>query len=122
MAESQLIKKPYLKEKYTKDKINEIYKCTHDPIYFSQNYIYVQHPTKGNIKFNMYDYQKRMVNDFYNHSSVVCLCSRQMGKTLHFNCNITKNKSQVKIGTLLKLSCKEKVVAFLENILVKLAT
>jgi hypothetical protein len=76
------IKKAYATDEYTGFMIQELARCQKDPIYFMTNYIKVQHPTKGVIKFNLYDYQQRFVQCMHENRFVITLQPRQCGKTL----------------------------------------
>lgn len=60
----------------------ELKRCREDPIYFMRNYVVIQHPTKGAIKFDMFDYQERFVRTMHENRSVITLQPRQCGKTL----------------------------------------
>ena len=54
--------------KATKQKqIKEIVKCGKDPAYFINKCIKIQHPTRGLIPFNTYDFQDECVQDFVDH-------------------------------------------------------
>ncbi len=60
--------------------IAEEYKrCAKDPVYFFKKYIYIQHPTLGKIKFNLYKFQEMVLNDLFNHDYNIILKSRQLG-------------------------------------------
>lgn len=63
--------------------IQELAKCKKDPIYFITNYIKVQHPTKGNIPFNLFEYQERFVRCMHENRFVVTLQPRQCGKCIY---------------------------------------
>jgi len=81
------MKNPQLKranstDEYTPHMIMELVKCRKDPIYFMKNYIKIQHPKRGTIKFNMYEYQERFVECMHNNRYVITLQPRQCGKTL----------------------------------------
>lgn len=75
-----LIKKPHTQETYTEDAIDELMKCA-SPVdghhYFLENYFYIQHPVKGKLLFEPYDYQKRLIDAYHNHRFTVNLCPRQ---------------------------------------------
>ena len=58
---------------------NEILKCGKDPIYFFKKYVKIQHPTRGQIKFNTFDFQDECVKHFNDHRFNVILKSRQLG-------------------------------------------
>jgi len=63
-----------------KDIIKQEYaKCLADPVYFIKKYCWIQHPTQGRIKFNLYPFQERMLPAFESHNRVIILKSRQLG-------------------------------------------
>jgi len=76
-----LVKQPYKKENYTDSQIAEIVKSATDPIYFIRNYMYIQHPTKGRVKFELYDYQIDLINCYHNNKYSINMLGRQMGKS-----------------------------------------
>jgi hypothetical protein len=64
----------------TKQKqIKEIVKCGKDPVYFLNKYVKIQHPTKGLIDFDTFDFQDVVLEDFVAHRFNVVLKSRQLG-------------------------------------------
>jgi hypothetical protein len=66
--------------KQIKQKIKEEYiKCALDPAYFMKEYCTIQHPVRGKIKFDLYDFQERILNDFKGHDYNVILKARQLG-------------------------------------------
>lgn len=58
---------------------DEFRKCAKDPVYFMRKYCMIQHPTKGKISFNLYDFQERTLNDLKLHDYNIILKSRQLG-------------------------------------------
>ena len=63
-----------------KNIIREQYKkCSEDPVYFMRQYCYIQHPTKGKIKFNLFPFQEDTLTDLQNNRYNVILKSRQLG-------------------------------------------
>jgi hypothetical protein len=82
MASNPQIKRAYATDEYTPQMIMELARCARDPVYFIENYIKIQHPTRGTIKFEMYDYQKRFVQCMHENRFVITLQPRQCGKTL----------------------------------------
>lgn len=76
------IKKAFATDEYTPQMVMEVAKCAKDPIYFMKNYIKVQHPTRGTVKFDMYEYQERFVDAMHNNRFTITLQPRQCGKTL----------------------------------------
>lgn len=122
-SEYEIIKKGYTKDSFTRKHLVDLALCSDDPIYFIQNFIKVQHPTKGSIPLILYDYQVDMVRAFHEHRFVVGLTARQMGKSLFYTTSINKNGEDMLVGDLVQpnLSIREKVVTWLESALVKLA-
>jgi len=57
----------------------EFAKCAKDPVHFMRKYCYIQHPHKGKIKFNLYDFQERTLTELRDHDYNVILKSRQLG-------------------------------------------
>ena len=49
---------------WTEESIKEYKKCWEDPEHFIQNYVSVVHVDKGLISFDMYPYEKKMINTF----------------------------------------------------------
>ena len=43
-----------------------------DPQHFIENYVKVIHVDKGLIRFDMYPYQKKMIDSFVNDRFVIC--------------------------------------------------
>ena len=80
-VDTNLIKSPYKKEKFTQQQLEDIVKCTQDPIYFIENFVWIQHPVKGRMKFDLFDYQHELLSAYHNHRYSIALISRQMGKS-----------------------------------------
>lgn len=76
-----LVKAANAKTSYTPHQMREIRRCMSDPLYFMEKYMWIQHPVKGKIPFDAYEYQKKLVNTYLNFTSVVALLPRQTGKT-----------------------------------------
>ena len=57
----------------------EYSKCVSDPVYFMRKYCTIQHPKRGKIKFNLYDYQEDILTDFKDNRYNIILKSRQLG-------------------------------------------
>jgi len=62
-----------------KQQVQEIIKCGKDANYFFETYVKIQHPVRGMIPFNMYDFQKDCIDDFNEHRFNIVLKSRQQG-------------------------------------------
>jgi hypothetical protein len=61
--------------------IAEMIKCGRDPLYFINTYAKIQHPVKGLIPFNMFDYQQDVVDGFLKNRFNIILKGRQLGLT-----------------------------------------
>lgn len=61
------------------EKISEILKCGKDPIYFIKKYVKIQHPKRGTIPFETFDFQNDCVQDFVKHRFNIIVKSRQLG-------------------------------------------
>ena len=80
-VDTKLTKTPYQREKYTEQDLIELAKCAQDPKYFMTEYCFIQHPTKGRMKFELYDYQRDLVDIYHNHRYSIAMLARQMGKS-----------------------------------------
>jgi hypothetical protein len=82
--ENSLIKKPNVQENYTEQQLREVIKCA-DPKtgahYFLNNYFYIQHPTRGRMKYVPFEYQERLVDSYHNYRFSINLMPRQTGKS-----------------------------------------
>jgi len=79
--DNPLLKKVGVDHQYTKEQIEEYVKCSKDPVYFCMNYIKIVNVDEGLINFNMWDFQKEMLNLFKDNRFVITKCPRQVGKT-----------------------------------------
>jgi hypothetical protein len=59
--------------------ITEIILCRKDPVYFISKYIFIRHPEKGVVKFDLYDYQRDVVKQFIEYRKNIVLKGRQLG-------------------------------------------
>ena len=51
------------------------------PHHFLDNFFYIQHPTKGRLRYEAFEYQRRLIDSYHNHRFNVNLLPRQTGKT-----------------------------------------
>lgn len=79
-----LTKKANKRESYSEQHITELANCM-DPdtgyLYFAENFAYIQHPVKGKLLFDPYDYQERLMASYHNHRFNINMLPRQTGKT-----------------------------------------
>ena len=78
---TDLTKKPYIEEKLSQNDLRELALCSINPLYFIRNYCYIQHPTKGRMSFDLFDFQEELVNSYNDHRFSISLLSRQLGKS-----------------------------------------
>ena len=80
-ANTNLVKTPYKKEKYTQQQLMELAQCANDPKYFLMNFCYIQHPVKGRMKFALYPYQIDLVDTYHEFRYSISMLARQTGKS-----------------------------------------
>lgn len=78
---NERIRKAHTEIELTAEQIQEVAKCYRDPIYFCKKYIKVQHPKKGAIPLELYDYQEEMIRMFIEERYTIVLSARQTGKS-----------------------------------------
>ena len=66
---------------WTPELLQEYMKCANDPVYFSKTYIKIVHVDKGLVPFDMYEYQKSIVQKITDNRRLAVLTARQSGKT-----------------------------------------
>lgn len=81
LQELEAVKRPHSKTNYSEENLLELIQCMEDPMYFMENFMKIQHPTKGALNFVPYDYQRRMIDAMHNHRNTLIMASRQCGKT-----------------------------------------
>ena len=79
-----LIKKANKRETYTEEQITHLAKCM-DPdtgyLYFAEHFAYIQHPVKGKLLFDPYNYQLGLMHSYHNYRFNINMMPRQTGKT-----------------------------------------
>lgn len=75
------LKKAGVKVNYTEEQVREYHKCAKDPEYFITTYMRIVNVDKGLVNFNMYKYQRKMVNTFKDNRFTICKMPRQSGKS-----------------------------------------
>jgi len=78
-----LTKKAHTKESFTEQQIESLLKCSLDNgyHYFCSNFFYIQHPVKGKLLFDPFDFQTRLLDAYHGHRFNINMLPRQMGKT-----------------------------------------
>jgi hypothetical protein len=57
----------------------ELIKCAQDPIYFIKRNVLIQHPTRGRMSFNLYQFQEKVLEIFRRENYIIINKSRQLG-------------------------------------------
>jgi hypothetical protein len=82
--DGNLVKKAHQTQRWTEQDIENLMKCQDmntGPDFFIRNFFYIQHPTKGKIKYEPFDYQTNLLESYHSHRYSVNMLGRQMGKT-----------------------------------------
>jgi hypothetical protein len=82
--DNKFIRSKGAKIQYTPEQIQEIIKCCNQDTgyeYFMRNYFYIQHPTKGQLLYDPYDFQLKLIDNYHNRRFSVSMMPRQTGKT-----------------------------------------
>lgn len=83
-ADTSLVKSAYSQVKYTSETFAEFQKCADTvtgPEYFLSKYMRIQHPTRGSIPLELYDFQEELLYNYHNFRYSINMLSRQMGKS-----------------------------------------
>lgn len=83
-ADTSLIKQGYAKIQYSPEQLRDFQNCAdpvNGPMYFMENFMQIQHPTKGSIPFKPFAYQRELVLNYNGYRRSINMCGRQMGKT-----------------------------------------
>ena len=75
------LKKANTRIDFTPDEVQEVIKCSEDPVYFIKKYIKIVSLDKGLIPFDMYHFQEEMVQKFHDNRFNIAKLPRQSGKS-----------------------------------------
>lgn len=75
------LKLPGVKQSLTLEQVQELYRCSIDPIYWAEKYIKIVSVDYGVIPIKLYDFQKEIIDATLNNRRVIVLTGRQQGKT-----------------------------------------
>ena len=81
---TELVKQAYSKIQYDSDMLLDFQQCcdpNEGPMFFMKKYVNIQHPTKGGIPFEPYDYQEDLIQNYNENRYSINMLGRQMGKT-----------------------------------------
>ena len=75
------LKKANVAVEFTQEQVIEFIMCKEDPVYFAKNYIKIVSLDEGEIPFNMYKFQEKLIENFHNNRFNICRMPRQTGKS-----------------------------------------
>jgi len=82
--DGKLVKSPHSTQKFTEQDIIDLGKCmdpVNGPHHFLDNFFFIQHPVKGKLKYEAFEYQRRLIDSYHQHRFNINLLPRQTGKT-----------------------------------------
>ena len=79
-----LTKRAHTQERFSEDQVQDLLMCA-DPVegylHFAKNFFYIQHPVKGKLLFEPFEYQLGLLHSYNDHRFNVNMLPRQSGKT-----------------------------------------
>ena len=75
------LKKANTAQEFTPEQVQEVLRCSEDPVYFIRNYIKIVSLDKGLVPFDMYYFQEEMVQKFHDNRFNIAKLPRQSGKS-----------------------------------------
>lgn len=79
-----LIKKAHSTETFTEEYIKDLVECMNPKTgyhYFMSHFFYIQHPVKGKMLFQPFDFQTRLLDAYHENRFNINMLPRQMGKS-----------------------------------------
>jgi hypothetical protein len=70
-----------VQQQFTPEQVQEYIKCANDPVYFVEKYVKIVAVDKGLVPFEMYDFQKDLIDKLHQNRFVIGKLPRQVGKT-----------------------------------------
>jgi hypothetical protein len=92
MSDNEFIRRAHQNISMTDEQTVEFVKCC-DPVdgyrYFMTTYFYIQHPTKGKLLYDPYEFQDRLIDNYHANRFSISMMPRQTGKCLTESITIT---------------------------------
>ena len=85
---SSTLKKSNVKIDWTSEIVQELVRCSQDPIYFAENHIKIVNIDQGLIPIQLFDYQKQIIQSIHDNRYTVAELARQLGKTVSICCYV----------------------------------
>lgn len=76
-----LVKQAHFDDQLTEEQAEEYLRCKNNCEYFLENYVKVQHPSRGAVLFKLYAYQRKILKSILNNNRVIAMQPRQSGKS-----------------------------------------
>lgn len=76
-----LLKAAGVQVAFSQEQVHEYVKCSKDPLYFIEKYAKIVSLDDGVVPFNMYPYQKRIIQSIHNNKNTLGKLFRQAGKS-----------------------------------------
>ena len=79
-----LTKKAHTKQQWTEEQIQDLLACMDEQdgyLYFARKFFHIQHPVKGKLLFDPFQYQIGLLNSYHNNRFNINMLPRQSGKT-----------------------------------------
>ena len=82
--DGSLTKKAHIKQQWTEQQVQDMLACM-DPengyIHFAKNFFHIQHPVKGKMLFEPFQYQLNLLKSYHSYRFNINMLPRQSGKT-----------------------------------------
>ena len=75
------LKRVNVPQEFSEENIIEYNKCSNDPLYFIENFVRIVSLDHGLVPFDMYNFQRDMVNSMHNNRFTIHKLPRQSGKS-----------------------------------------
>ena len=75
------LKKANTPIEFSSSNIEEFISCKDDPVYFAKNYVKIVSLDEGLTQFTPYNFQEKLIKNFYNNRFNICKMPRQTGKS-----------------------------------------
>ena len=84
---------------WTEESVKEYRKCMEDPQHFIENYVKVIHVDKGLIRFDMYPYQKKMIDSFEDNplEEITTYIREEVSKKLESNLSVLNIEERIEL-------------------------
>jgi len=116
-----VVKRPYIGAvDWSETELIELMGCVEDPLYFMSNFMKIQHPMQGAVRFNPYPFQIRIIDAFNTNRFNILMAARQSGKCSTSETIVVKDNDFVKIGSLIRLGFRDWIVDILEKLLIRI--